>query len=186
MRPPHDDTRTDQELIAAINQSDDSAFEALYFRYRDWVVNVAYQLTSDSHSSLDVMQETFLYLARKFPGFILTCQLKTFLYPAVRHLSIAARRKAARLEPADNWEQLAAEPASDEHHIDQERRELSAVLSTLTEDHREVLLLRFVDRLSLAEIAQALAVPLGTVKSRLHHALGTLRHDGRTRKFFFQ
>jgi DNA-directed RNA polymerase specialized sigma24 family protein len=45
-----------------------------------------------------VLQETFLYFLRKFPGFRLTANLKTFLYPAVRHLSIAARRKAARYQ----------------------------------------------------------------------------------------
>jgi DNA-directed RNA polymerase specialized sigma24 family protein len=41
-----------------------------------------------------------------------------------------------------------------------------------------------VDGLSLAEIAQALNIPLGTVKSRLHNALGLLRQDPSTRKFF--
>ena len=119
------------------------------------------------------MQKTFLYLAKKLPGFVLTCQLKTFLYPAVRHFAIGARRKTNCLDSAENWDRLAA-PASEEWDIDQERRELSVVLSTLTAEHREVLLLRFVDRLSLAEIAQGLALPLGTVKSRLHHALGRL------------
>jgi RNA polymerase sigma-70 factor (ECF subfamily) len=49
-----------------------------------------------------------------------------------------------------------------------------------------VLLLRFVDGFSLNEIAEALEIPLGTVKSRLHHALDSLRQDGRTRKFFEQ
>ena len=49
--------------------------------------------------------------------------------------------------------------------------DLAVVLSGLSEEHREVLLLRFVDGLSLAEIAQAIGIPLGTVKSRLHAAL---------------
>ena len=43
------------------------------------------------------MQETFLYFLRKFPGFQLTANLKTFFYPAVKNLSIAARRKAMAL-----------------------------------------------------------------------------------------
>ena len=47
-----------------------------------------------------------------------------------------------------------------------------------------MLRLRFVDGLSLAEVAEAMDIPLGTVKSRLHHALQTLRQDERTRKFF--
>ena len=64
------------------------------------------------------------------------------------------------------------------------REGLAAVLSGLSEGHREVLLLRFVDGLSLAEIADALELPLGTVKSRLHYALDRLRQDERTREFF--
>jgi RNA polymerase sigma-70 factor (ECF subfamily) len=58
------------------------------------------------------------------------------------------------------------------------------VLAALSEEHREVLLLRFVDGLNLGEIASALEIPLGTVKSRLHNALTTLRKDPRTKTFF--
>ena len=86
------DVRTDPELIAAINGGDTAAFEALYRRYRDWVVHLAARLTGDDHLALDVLQETFLYVVKKFPGFRLTAQFKSFLYPAVRNLSIAARR----------------------------------------------------------------------------------------------
>jgi RNA polymerase sigma-70 factor (ECF subfamily) len=57
-------------------------------------------------------------------------------------------------------------------------------LANLTGEHRETLQLRFVEGLSLAEIAEAMDVPLGTVKSRLHHALRTLRDDKRTRSYF--
>ena len=65
-----------------------------------------------------------------------------------------------------------------------ETDDLRFVLTALPEEQREVLLLRFVDGLSLAEIAEAMNIPLGTVKSRLHNALQTLRQDQRTRNFF--
>ena len=176
------ETRTDLELIAAINAGDDAAFEALYFRYRDWVSALAWRFTGDHSAALDVLQETFLYLLRKFPGFRLTASLKTFLYPAVRNLSIAARRKAERYQASESqmaaWENL---PAPINAYAGDE---LAAALSALSAEHREVLLLRFVDDLSLAEIAAATEVPLGTVKSRLHHALDALRNDERTKKFF--
>lgn len=64
------------------------------------------------------------------------------------------------------------------------RDQLAAVVCGLGESHREVLLLRFVDGLSLGEIAGALEIPVGTVKSRLHHALDALRQDPRTKEFF--
>jgi RNA polymerase sigma-70 factor (ECF subfamily) len=174
---------SDVALVAAINSGDAAAFEVLYFRHRDWVAGLAYRFTGDSDASLDVMQETFLYLLRKFPGFRLTANLKTFLYPAVRHLAIAARRKAARYQAtAAEMEQLGHAPAPPA--ADAETDDLRIVLTALPEEQREVLLLRFVDGLSLAEIAEAMDIPLGTVKSRLHNALEILRQDEHTRNFF--
>jgi RNA polymerase sigma-70 factor (ECF subfamily) len=175
------DARSDLELIAAINGGDAAAFEVLYLRHRHWVVSLAHRFTSDNDAALDVMQETFLYFLKKFPGFRLTANLKTFLYPAVRNLSIAARRKAQRYQATEaELEQIETTPAESAAVLN----ELQIVLASLSEEHRETVLLRFVDGLSLAEIAEAMEIPLGTVKSRLHTALETLRNDKRTREFF--
>src|SRR5207253_4516862 len=86
-------SRTDQDLIAAINRGDPEAFEELYFRYRDWVTRLAFRFTRNEDLALDVLQELFIYFLKKFPGFELRCELKTFLYPAVRNLSLGMRRK---------------------------------------------------------------------------------------------
>ena len=181
--PEQPDAPSDQQLIAALNAGDAEAFEPLYLRYRDWVVGLAHRFTGDEGLALDVMQETFLYLLEKFPGFRLTAQMKTFLYPAVKNLSIAARRKASRVQSTEAEQQhLAQLPAAEIAFTNS--AELSAVLASLSEEHREVLLLRFVDDLSLAEIAEAVNVPLGTVKSRLHNALEMLRSDRRANEFF--
>jgi RNA polymerase sigma-70 factor (ECF subfamily) len=177
------EARSDVELIAAINGGDAAAFDTLYFRYRDWVAGLAYRFTGDSDAALDVLQETFLYLLRKFPGFRLTANLKTFLYPAVRNLSIAARRKAGRYQATEaELEQIERAAAPEPAVLSS--TDLAIVLAGLPEEQREVLLLRFVDELSLAEIADALQIPLGTVKSRLHNSLAALRQDTRTREFF--
>ena len=183
--PLKSNSRSDQELIAAINDGDSDAFEALYYRYRDWVVSLAYRFTGDRELALDVLQETFLYVVRKFPGFRLTAQLKTFLYPAVRNLSIAAQRKAQRLQSNENETGTIEEVITTEPTVSQSES-LTAALALLSGEHREVLLLRFVDGLSLAEIAETLGIPLGTVKSRLHNALAFLRHDPRTKVYFEQ
>ena len=174
----------DAELVAAINQDGShAAFEMLYRRHRDWTVNLAFRFTGDESLALDVMQETFLYLLRKFPGFELRASLRTFLYPAVRNLSIAARRKAGRCQAgAGEDELLATLPAPE--IVAGKSDDLDSVLAGLTADHREVLLLRFVDGLSLEEISVAMDIPPGTVKSRLHNALKILRNDPRTREYF--
>ena len=62
--------------------------------------------------------------------------------------------------------------------------QLGAVVSALATEQQDVLLLRFVDDLSLEEIGTTLGIPTGTVKSRLHNALAALRRDPRTKKYF--
>jgi RNA polymerase sigma-70 factor, ECF subfamily len=177
------DPRTDPQLITALNGGDADAFESLYRRHRDWVMALAHRFTGSEDLALDVMQETFLYLLRKFPGFRLTANLKTFLYPAVKNLAIAARRKAARVQSTEAEQQVIEQtPAPESLAI--ANGDLATALANLSPEHREVLLLRFVDDLPLAEIAVAVSVPLGTVKSRLHHALEALRQDKRARGFF--
>ncbi len=108
--------------------------------------------------------------------------MTTFLYPVVKHLALAAKRKTMRLVADD----VAIHSMPDESQEDpgDSRPELSAVLAALPDTHREVLLMRFVDGLSLVEIATALAIPVGTVKSRLHNALNTLKVDPRTHEYF--
>jgi len=177
------DDRSDIDLIAEINNGDAAAFEVLYFRYRDWVVSQARRFTGDDNAALDVMQETFLYVLRKFPGFRLTANFKTFLYPAIRNLSIGARRKSARYQSTETERNELENTAGPDAPLGA-HEQVDAVLAPLSGEHREVLLLRFVDGLSLVEIANAMKIPLGTVKSRMHNALETLRNDPRTRQLF--
>ncbi len=175
--PPTDDPRSDQQLVEALNSGDTSAFDAIYYRYRDWVMQLAYRFTRSHEDSLDVLQETFAYLARKFPGFTLTASMTTFLYQVVRSTSLSILRKRRPIVSVDD-SMLTAPPERSNSP------ELASVLSNLSEPAREVLLMRYVDGLALQEIASALQIPLGTVKSRIHNALTSLRHDGRTRRYF--
>jgi RNA polymerase sigma-70 factor (ECF subfamily) len=179
------DLSSDVDLIAAANRGDEAAFEVLYYRHRDWVVNLAYRWTGDREAALDVLQETFFVLAKKLPGFRLTSKLRTYFYPVIRTLSIAARRKAGRYDLDSSRTEAIADPSvATRTPCNQEP--LEAALAVLGQEHRDVLLLRFVDDLSLAEISEVLGIPLGTVKSRLHNALDRLRHDERTKDFFEQ
>ena len=182
MKSEYSDPRSDEELVEAVNRGDESAFEALYYRYRDWVVGLAHRFTGSRDDALDVLQGTFAYLLEKFPGFRLTASMTTFLYPVVKHLSIDARRRSTRYVSDEEIPDTAtaAEAAGTE------RQELAAVLRSLAEGQREVVLMRFVDGMSLEEIARALSIPLGTVKSRLHNALRSLRDDPRTREYFLE
>jgi RNA polymerase sigma-70 factor (ECF subfamily) len=170
----------DEELIERANRGDAEAFEQLYRRYRDWVYRLAWRFTGHRQDALDIVQETFIYLLQKFPGFGLTASMTTFLYPAVKHLSLNVRRKrsAGPLEERLLDDVPAAEPTQSS------RAELAAAMASLPGEQRQVVLMRFVDDMTPAEIAAALHIPPGTVKSRLHHALRKLRDDPRTRDYF--
>jgi RNA polymerase sigma-70 factor (ECF subfamily) len=162
---------TDQSLIERANRGEAEAFEALYFRYRDWVLRLALRFTGDRDEALDVLQDAFAYFFGKFPGFVLTAAVKTFLYPTVKHLCLTRGRRRDTVDIADLTETLPDEnrgpprPGS----------ELSKLVARLPEPQREVVLLRFADDQSLQQISEALDIPVGTVKSRLHNALASLK-----------
>lgn len=174
------DSRSDVELVREFSRGDTSAFDALYFRYRDWIVALAYRFTLHHDDSLDVLQETFSYLCRKQTSLTLTATMKTFLYPVIRNLSIEIRRKRKRMAQTEESFDVVGAPAPP----GDARDALASLLKHLPDTHREVLLMRFVDDLKLEEIAIALEIPLGTVKSRLHKTIEQLRSDPRTLKYF--
>jgi RNA polymerase sigma-70 factor (ECF subfamily) len=176
------DPRSDEQLVEAANAGDLSAFEALYYRYRGWAVRLAYRFTGNRDDALDVLQETFTYVANKLPRLRLRAKMTTFLYPVVKHTALRIKRRAKRyVTSEDAVPEIAVPPDAGRTAS---RDELAAVLATLPEKHREALLLRFVDGMTLQEIAAALRIRLGTVKSRLHNALRTLRESPRTKHYF--
>jgi RNA polymerase sigma-70 factor, ECF subfamily len=178
-RPGKSDQRSDQELVRLCNTGDAGeaarAFEGLYSRHKDYVIRVALRFVQDRDMALDVLQETFGYLLRKFPpagdGLILTARLTTLLYPVAKHSALNLMRKAGRFPAGDVQPDDLAEraPAGS--------GDIADILGGLPDERREVVLLRFVDDMSLQEIASALDIPLGTVKSRLHLAIRQLRES---------
>jgi len=179
--PREDDPRADALLVGLASRGDEEAFLALYKRHRSFIISVARRYTRDESEALDVLQDTFAYLVKKLPSLRLTSKLSTFLYPAVRNIALTIRRKdrMVALSPTHDTAGKAV-PARPETGP----RPIEKVVADLPEGQREVLLLRFVNDLSLREIASVLSIPIGTVKSRLHQAIATLRQDPKTQQLF--
>ena len=185
------DRRSDRELVELCNRGsqDDAvaAFESLYRRHRDYVTRVSLRFGADRDAAVDVLQETFLYLLKKFPpsgeGLVLTAQLRSLLYPVAKNLTLSSLRQRARLDDSEDFDpdRLPAPGAADPAERDPAR--LSSALARLSPERREVLLLRFVDDMSLQGIADTLSIPLGTVKSRLHLAVRELRDSPEIKDF---
>ena len=180
--PPTLDYRSDEQLFAAMNRGDGSAFETFYARYRDFVHNLAWRFTGHQADALDALQATFEHLLQKIPNLTLSAKATTYLYTIVRSIAVShirQRRRAGSLSEREEAS-LTAPPAATPESL----ADLAVVLRRLPEAQREVVLMRYVDDMPLEDIAVALGIPLGTVKSRLHHALATLRADERTRRYF--
>jgi RNA polymerase sigma-70 factor (ECF subfamily) len=169
------DNPSDADLLRAFAHGDAAAFQGLYERHRDFVLRVALRFGGpDPNDAHDVLQDTFTWLIRRAPGLELQHKLSTLLYPVARHLAADRRRRSARQPvPLEGVDEPMADLAGDDEGL----RDWLRVLSP---SHQEVVGLRYADGLGLEEIAVALDVPLGTVKSRLHHALRILRekHGG--------
>ena len=163
---------SDNALVARSNQGDAAAMKALYYRHREWVFGQALRYCENEDDAADVMQEVFSYFFCKFPGFELTSKLQTFLFPAIRNISLNLLRRKRRVVPIDS-NQIERIPNG--NGLPSAGVQFYSYIETLNEEEQEILLLRFADDKSLKEIGKELSIPLGTVKSRLHRALSHLR-----------
>ena len=181
---PTGDKRTDAELVGVCNcgTRDEAikAFETLYRRHKDFVLRVAIRYVRDTDLAMDVLQETFSYLLKKFPppgpGLELSAKLTTFLYPVAKNSAITTARKAER------YPSSGIDPDSLVADVQSTDTDIEILLDDLPAERREVVMLRFVDDMPLQDIAAALDIPLGTVKSRLHLAIRQLRKNPAARK----
>jgi RNA polymerase sigma-70 factor, ECF subfamily len=122
-------------------------------------------------SADDLVQESFLQLARRLRAGQAVSSPRAYLFGIARHVSLAfLRKQASAAEPLDAAPEQAVSPEPDARL--EAARETIASLPAL---QREILDLRFAHDLSYAEMATALGIPVGTVRSRLHHAVALLR-----------
>ncbi len=178
---------SDAELVRRCNEADANtagqAFNALYDRHKDFVLRVALSVVHDHSLALDALQETFTALLTRFPptgdGLALTSKLTTYLYPIARNAAITQLRKAERARPGDALEpdELPFVPSGTDDDLDK-------LLAELSPDRREIVTLRFVLGLSVADAAEALGIPAGTAKSRLNAAVTQLRNSPKAKRFF--
>ncbi|MDF1824809.1 MAG: sigma-70 family RNA polymerase sigma factor [Verrucomicrobiales bacterium] len=120
----------------------------------------------------DLVQETFLKMARRLETGNAPVHLRAYLFGIARHVSHAAWKRTiyerkVRIDYPDDLT-AAAEP-------DERVRAATEVIEGLPELQREILDLRFSQGFSYAEMAEALEIPIGTVRSRLHNAIALVR-----------
>lgn len=187
MPPSCDDT--DGKLIARAREGGadgQQAFAQLYHRHRDWAFRLARRHCPDEATALDLAHDAFIALLNELPRLELTASLRTWLYRVIRNRSLDLARREARRSRIRLRIAAASRPGAAPPGDQPENEPLREALASLTDRQREVLLMRVVDGMSVDEVATALEVAPGTVKSRLHHALAALRQHPAALSYFEQ
>jgi RNA polymerase sigma-70 factor (ECF subfamily) len=157
--------------------ADSVDFESLVAAYYEPLYGFAFSLTRDEADACDLVQQTFCIWANKGHQLRDTSKVKTWLFTTLHREFLAARRKQARF-PHIEIEFAAAElptvaPAT-VNRLDS--AQVFAALSQLDEIYQAPVALFYLQDFSYNEIAEALGIPLGTVKSRLTRGLARLHN----------
>ena len=164
--------------MLAAAKGDDAAFEALVLRHQKPLLNFFCRLGIGLSDAEDLAQLTFVRLYRYRDTYRPEAKFTTYLYLIARQVRVDEVRRRIRAERTRNAlaEEVAFEMANPPPAPSPGLRDdLQAALDQLDEPHREVVVLGLVRDLPYQEVAEILGIPVGTVKSRMHHALRRLR-----------
>ena len=171
---------SDVDLVAKALAGDASAFAHLVRRHAPIAKRMA-RLWGAGADADDVVQEAFVKAHAALARFRSTGGFRPWLLSIVhnetRNLHRGRGRRAARESLAQLPDDLLISNPEEEAMITDRRRRLLATIRELPVDLREVVACRYLLELTEAETAVTLKVPAGTVKSRLHRALNTLRTE---------
>ena len=169
---------TDEELIARCQQGDEQAFRDLVDRYKNLVFAVVARSAGDPARVEDLAQDVFLRIHRGLPYFRGDAKLTTWIYRIVLNLlsQDAERRRGAR-EVALDPDVPAHEPRIHDRSVtDLELRDrLEKALARLPPNYRLLIAGHYLQEVKYEDLADALGIPIGTVKTHLHRAKKQLR-----------
>jgi RNA polymerase sigma-70 factor (ECF subfamily) len=160
-------TLTDREIAARAGTGDVAAFVQFVGRYRAPLISYVYGLTGQRDDAEELAQEAFCRVWEKLPSLRRPDRLVGWLYRIAHNLAVSEGRRPRPVA-------LPAEPSVDPPR-DDPGADVHRAVGRLAEEHRVVVSLRHFAGLSHEEIARALGVPAGTVRSRLSRAYDRLR-----------
>jgi len=175
--------RSDEELIEACRTGETSAFDILVARWEDKIRGAAYRVLGSEDEARDVAQEAFLRAYRGLVAFKQEARFSSWLYQIALNLCrdrLRRRRTRATvsLEEAEAAGPVIVETRPGAYERLQQldlARTVQRAIEALPDEQREVVVLKEYQGLTFLEIAQALEVPVSTVKTRLYRGLGQLR-----------
>jgi RNA polymerase sigma-70 factor (ECF subfamily) len=174
----------DRRLIAECLGGRRDAFGELVTRYQARLFNAAVRLVDNPEDAADVVQDAFLNAFQSLHTFKGDAEFFTWLYRIAFNTAISQKRKKRAtvsleadgtdpgIEPHDQSEYVKPGAALERS---EDERQLHDAMNRLSYEHREVLVLKDIEGLKYEDIAEALGVPIGTIRSRLHRARLELR-----------
>jgi RNA polymerase sigma-70 factor (ECF subfamily) len=184
---------TDAELLARYGEGDEDAFREIVSRYKNTLYAFLKHFLNQQDLIDDVFQETFLQLFTSRDSFDTTRPLRPWLFTIAANKAKDALRKRQRTaakpigtiaEPEEmSFDDVLNALTSDttRPYEELQKGELASqvrrVIADMPENLREILILAYFNKFSYKQMAQILGIPIGTVKSRLHTAVGRFAKD---------
>jgi RNA polymerase sigma-70 factor, ECF subfamily len=170
---------TDEELVRRSKEDDERAFGELISRYESKVYSLALRMVRNPEDAEDVLQDTFLRAYRGIKSFQGASTFSTWIYRITANSALMRLRKkqlpTVSIEDADERETPVNiadwTPGPVEQLLSQElQHEMDEAIEALPPEFRQVFILRDVEEMSNAEVAEILDLSVAAVKSRLHRA----------------
>jgi RNA polymerase sigma-70 factor (ECF subfamily) len=172
-------TPTDEEqLVALLKAYDEDAIRSVYRQHANGIYRFALYQTADEMLAEDVVGEVFARMIESIPSYTYRgTPISAYLYRIARNLIVDHQRRNGRVRPleeADPSRLVGPNPISSAES-DLGWAELAGLLEELTDEQRQVIVLKFVEDLDNREVAEIIGKNEGSVKSLQHRALRSLR-----------
>lgn len=154
------------------------AFELLLSRYRNKMIRLAYSILGDLALAEDTAQDAGVRIWRALPAYRGESSISTWVYAITRNTSLSSlasmKRRSTRLPRSSDDPELRRIAESIPVQEDHSGPDLSGVLRQLPDNHRQAVMLFYMEDKSYGEVAAMMDLPIGTVRTYLHRAKKTL------------
>ncbi|KAA0542934.1 RNA polymerase sigma factor SigW [Bacillus sp. BGMRC 2118] len=173
--------------IRQVKNGDQNAFSEIVELYKDKVYILCYRMLGNSHEAEDIAQEAFIRAYINIDSYNIDKKFSTWLYRIATNLSIDRIRKkkpdfyldaeVKGTEGLTMYSQVASDTPLPEEEVEslELQQSVQEEILKLPEKYRAVIVLKYIEELSLKEISDILGLPISTIKTRIHRGREALR-----------
>jgi RNA polymerase sigma-70 factor (ECF subfamily) len=171
------DATSEHELVERCREGDERAFRELVERYKGLVFALVARSIPDAGRAEEVAQDVFVRVYRGLPAFRGDSRVSTWIYRIAVNL-LAAERRQPSTEPLEGTGEVPREFGTTDRAFDEVtlRDRMEKALQRLPVHYQVLINGHYLKGMRYEELAEALGLPLGTVKTHLHRAKKQLRH----------